>query len=263
MLADVFRKSLRDQRRAVLGWGIGIAATVLLMAALWPSVRDVFDPELLASYPESMRKLFDIEAIDTGAGFLNAEVFSIVLPALFITYGIGRGARLVAGEEQDGVLEMVVVSPVSRVRILLDKAAALATALLALGAVLFAATVLSSLAADMGIPATHAGIGALSMTLLGLYHAWLALAIGAATGRRGLAIAAAATVAGAGYVLHVVGALVEAVEPWRALSPFTQAIESGPLSGAVPWGFAWLALGAIVFVAAALPLFDRRDLATA
>lgn len=263
MLTDVFGKSLRDQRRGLVGWGAGTALIVVLMAALWPSVRDMFDRELLSAYPEAMQRLFNIESMLTGAGFLNAELFSIVLPAMFIIYGIGRGARMVAGEEQDGALEVVIVSPVSRVRILLDKAAALAAGMVALGVLLFGAVVLSSAVAGMGIPAAHAANGALAMVLLGVQHGWLALAVGAATGRRVLAIGVASTAAMMGYLLHVMGALVDAVEPWQPLSPFTQAIGAGPVSGSVPWGYAWLAIAAIVFLAAALPLFDRRDIATA
>jgi ABC-2 type transport system permease protein len=263
VFADVFRKTLRDQRRALAGWGSGIAVMVLAMAALWPSVRDMFDQDLLAAYPEPIQRLFDVEAMATGAGFLNAELFSILLPALFIAYGVGRGARLVAGEEQDGTLEVVLVSSITRARILLHKAAALAAGIVGLGVVLFASTVLSSLVMDMGIPAGHAAIGALAMVLIGIQHAWLALAVGAATGRRGLAITVAGTLAVMGYVLHVVGALVDAVEPWQPLSPFTHAIGPGPVSATVPAGFAWLALAAVVFIVAALPLFDRRDIATA
>jgi ABC-2 type transport system permease protein len=262
MLADVFRKTLRDQRRALLGWGIGLATMVLLMAALGPSVRDMMDSELLASYPEAMRRLFDIEAMGTGAGYLNAEIFSILAPALLMAYGISRGARLVAGEEQDGTLEMLLVTRTSRMRILLDKAAALAVGVMVLGVVLFGATMVSSVTMDMGIPATHAAIGSLAMVLIGIQHGWLALAIGAATGRRVLAVAAASTVAVMGYVLHVMGALVDAVASWQPLSPFTQAIDAGPVSGTVPLGFAWMAIAAIVFVAVALPLFRRRDIAT-
>lgn len=263
MFADVFRKTLRDQRRALVGWGAGIMLLVALMAAMWPWVDDMFDRDLLSAYPEPMQRLFDVEAMVTGAGFLNAELFSILLPGVFLAYGVARGARLVAGEEQDGTLEMLVVSPVSRAQILLHKAAALAVGLVALGVVLFAATALSSAVMDMGIPAAHAAVGALSMGLLGIQHGWLALAVGAATGRRGLAIAVAATVAVVGYVLHVLGSLVDAVTPWQPLSPFTQAIDAGPISGTLPTGFAWLALAAIVVVVAALPLFDRRDIATA
>jgi ABC-2 type transport system permease protein len=261
MLATVFGKAVRDQRRALVGFGIGTAAIVLLMAAIWPSAREMFEQELLAAFPEAMQRLFDIEAMATGAGFLNAELFSIILPALFIVYGIGRGARLVAGEEEDGTLEVVVVSPVSRVRILLDKAAGLAVGLVALGAVLFAATVLASVAVDMDIPAGHAAVGAVSMVLIGLAHGWLALAIGAATGRRALAIAVAGTVAVMAWVLHIIGALVDAVEPWQPLSPLTQAISQGPISGTLPLGFAWLVLSAAVFLTAAVALYPRRDIA--
>jgi ABC-2 type transport system permease protein len=263
VLTDVFRKTLRDQRRSVVGWGAATAVLVLLMAALWPSVRDMFDDDLLAGYPEAMQRLFDLEAMGTGAGFLNAELFSIILPGMFTAYGIGRGARLVAGEEDDGTLEVVLVGPVPRARILLHKAAGLAVGIAALGVVLFAAVVLASSVAGMGIPLTHAAIGATAMVLLGVQHAWLALAVGAGTGRRGLAIAVAGTAAVLAYVLHVIGALLDSVAPFQPLSPFTQAIGAGPISATLPLGFLWLPLVAAVFVAAAVPLFDRRDIATA
>ena len=115
----------------------------------------------------------------------------------------------------------------------------------------------------MGIPVAHAAVAALSMVLIGLQHGWLALAVGAATGHRVLAIAVAGTMAVLGWVLHVFGALVDAVEPWQPLSPFTQAIGEGPVGGHMPAGFAWLILAAVVFIAAALPWFARRDIATA
>jgi ABC-2 type transport system permease protein len=263
VLGDVFRKTLRDQRRALVGWGTGIVVTVALMAAIWPWVRDMFDEDLFADYPAAFQELFDIGAMGTGAGFLNAEIFSIILPGMFIVYGIGRGARIVAGEEQEGTLEVVIVSPVSRSRILLQKAIGLAAGIAVLGVLLFVGTALSSLVVGMGIPVVHAAVGSLAMVLIGIQHGSLALALGAATGRRGLAVAVAGTVAAAGYVLHVLGALVEAFERWQPLSPFTQAIEAGPLSGTVPSGFAWLTLAAAAFVAVALPLFDRRDIGVA
>ena len=197
MFANVFLKTLRDLRRGLLGWSIALVLLVAVMAALWPSIRDIPDlDELLASYPAVMRELFDVEAISTGAGFLNAELFSILLPALFIVFAVGRGAQLVAGEEEVGTLEVLLATPASRARVLLDKAAALALA---------------------------------------------------------------ATVAVVGYVLYVLGELVESVKPWQALSPFTHAVRSGPLGGGLQIDFLWMALAAVVFLAAAVPVFDRRD----
>ena len=51
---------------------------------------------LLGQYPEAFGELFDVEAITTGPGFLNAEMVSIIAPVLFLVYGIGRGARAMA-----------------------------------------------------------------------------------------------------------------------------------------------------------------------
>lgn len=263
MLTSVFLKTLRDLRRSTIGWAIGLAVLVAVMASIWPSMRDMPDLEdFLANYPEAMRELFNIEAITTGAGYLNAELFSILLPALFIVHGIGRGARLVAGEEEAGTLEALVVTPVTRLRLLLEKAAALGVAVVALGVALFLATWASGVAFDMQLPVGDIAVGSLAMVLLGLEHGWLALAVGAASGRRGLALGVASTVAVAGYVLYVLGLFVEAMEPWQPLSPFHQALDAGPLGGGgVPVVFAWMALAAVVFVGAAVPLFDRRDIA--
>lgn len=261
MLANVFLKTLRDLRRSIVGWSIGLVVLVVIMASIWPSIRDMPDLEqFLGNYPEAMRELFNIEAITTGAGYLNAELFSILLPALFIVYGIGRGARMVAGEEEAGTLDPLLATPVSRIRLLLDTAAALAVAILTLGLVLFLVTWASSATVGMGIGILELVTGTLAMVLLGLEHGWLALAVGAATGRRAMALGVASTVAVAGYVLYVMGLFVDSIAPWSPLSPFHQALDTGPLgTGGVPVAFAWMALAAVVFVAVAAPLFDRRD----
>jgi ABC-2 type transport system permease protein len=252
-----------DQRRALIWWSLGIVATMLLMALLWPSVREIFETGILSAYPEPIREVFGIEDMTTGTGFLNVEVFSIVLPIVFIVFAIGRGARLIAGEERDGVLEPILVTPASRTSIALGKALGLAVGIFVLGAALFGATLLASITVGMDISVTEAAIGALSMTLLGLYAGWLALGIGATTGSREQAIAGASIVLTAGYILHVVGALLEEVEPWRVISPFTQAIGAGPLNSVVPTSFLWLALTAIVFLALSIPAFRVRDIGSA
>jgi ABC-2 type transport system permease protein len=262
MLRNVYLKALRDQRRALLGWGVGITLLVLLEAALWPSIRDMPDlRQFLANYPKVIRELFNLEDFGTGAGFLNTELFSALLPMLFIVFAIGRGARSIAGEEEAGTLEVLLVTPVSTTRLVLQQAAALATATAGLGAVLYASTLLWSAVFGMGVgPADLAG-ATLSMVLLGLEFGWLALALGAMTGRRGLAVGASAAAAVGAYVLYVAGQLVGAVEPWQQLSPFHQALQGGPLGAGLPVAYAWMALAGVVFVAASMPVFGRRDVA--
>jgi beta-exotoxin I transport system permease protein len=261
MFRNVFLKSLRDQRRSLLGWSIGVVGLVLLMSAIWPTFRDMPDlRQFLDNYPKQFGKLFNIDAMLSGSGYLNAELFSIMLPVLFVIFGIGRGARMIAGEEEAGQLEVVLVTPVSPVRLLLQQAAALATAVGALGLTLFVALVAASGLFGMGVPVAQAAVAALSMALLGLEHGYLALAIGAVTGRRSVAIAVATVVGLLGYVLYIVGQLVEQFHGWQPVSPFYQAIHGGPIGGGVTLSFAWMLLATLVFVAVATPVFNRRDI---
>ena len=261
MLTNVFAKTLRDQRRAFFGWSVGVALLVLLESALWPTVRHMGNIEdFIANYPETLRELFKLDQFGSGAGFLNGELYSLMLPILFLVYGIGRGARSIAGEEEAGTLEVLLTTRVSPTSLVRDRAAALAVGVFGLGLVLFGVVAVCSPAFGLDVPLGEAAAGSLAMALLGLEFGWLALAVGAITGRHVVATAVAATAAVAAYVLYAAGGLVEAVEPWRAVSPFDQALAGGPLGGGVPWSFLWLPAAAVVFLAAALPVFERRDI---
>jgi len=115
---------------------------------------------------------------------------------------------------------------------------------------------------DIDVDPFELAVGSTAMVLLGVVHGLVALAVGAATGRRTRALVAAGTVGVAGYVLHVVGALVRGVEPWRPISPFTQAIVNGPGPADVPLAFLVL-LGTSVAVSGLGALrFARRDIGT-
>jgi len=264
MLATVYLKSLRDQRRALIGWSIGLVLLVLLESVMWPSMRDMPDlTSLLNSYPEPMQKLFNLEDFSSGRGFFNVELFSMVLPLLFIIFAVGRGARLIAGEEEAGTLDVLLVTPVSPARLVVAQAAALATALAGFGAVLWTAGMACSAAFGLGLGAVDLAQATLAMVLLGLEFGWLALAVGAVTGRRAYALAVPAVGAVAAYLLYVAGQLVDGVRSWQPLSPFQQALAGGPLGSGWRPEYLWMPLVTVLVVALAVPLFDRRDIAAA
>jgi ABC-2 type transport system permease protein len=261
VFATVFAKTLRDQRRGLVGWSIGTALTVFVMAAIWPSFSDVDLTSLMAQYPEAMQEIFDVGAMNTGSGYINAELFSLMLPAIFIIFAVARGARLVAGEEEDGTLDLLVTMPVGRRVILLQKSAALAVSLGALAASLFASTWLSSSIFGMGLSALDALNGTLAMFFLGLEFGFVALALSASTGHRALAVGVSAGLAGASYLLYLMAQLVDSLRPLRVLSPFYQAVSAGPVGPTLP-PIAWTMVAvALVALAASVPVFDRRDLA--
>ncbi len=261
MSVDVFMKTLRDQRRGLIGWGIGIAATVILMSAIWPSFSDVDFDAIMDQYPEALMEIFNVTDMSTAAGYLNAEIFSLMIPIIFIIYAIGRGARLIAFEEEEGTLEVLAAMPVPRNRVLIGKACGLAVAIGVLAVVLYASTWLSSLVFGLEVPATHILNATIAMYLLALEFGLIALAVSASTGRRALALGVASGLAGASYLLYIAGQLFDGLRPFLKASPFYQAISEGPLGPSLPPIVAVMPLVGLVVFALSVPIFDKRDLA--
>jgi len=259
---STYTRTLHGMRGGLVGWGIGVAATIGMMAAVWPSFADVDVAALLNQYPEALRQAFNVADMGTGSGFLNGELFSIILPAIFAIYGIGRGARTIAGEEQAGLLEIIATMPRSRTRLLLEKAAAMATGVAVLGVVLFASMVLGSALADMGIGAADAARASIAMTLLGIEFGAIAFAVGAVSGRRSLAVAVSGGLAVAAYLLYLAGQLLESVKPYLWLSPVHQAISGGPIGPTLPAITLALPAVTLITVACSVPVYERRDLTT-
>ncbi|WP_433663217.1 ABC transporter permease subunit [Nocardia sp. CA-128927] len=258
----MYTKSLRDQRRGLIGWSIGVVLIVLLESAIWPSFSDMSGmQDFLKNYPEAMRKLFNLDQFSTGTGFLNVELFTMMMPVLFLVFAIGRGARGIAGDEERGTLEVLLLNGVSPIRLALEQAAVVITSVAVLGLALFGSIVACSAIFGLGVPIAFAASGALSMTLLGMEFGLIAAAIGAATGKRALALAGASILAVTAYVLYVASQLVTAVRPWGPWSPFHQAVAHGPLGAGLPVSYLWLTLTGIGCALAALPIFDRRDIA--
>lgn len=263
-MTTVYAKALWDQRKALPVWGSALAIGILLESALWPSMRDM--PSLdayLDDFPAALKELFSIDQITTGQGFLNAELFSLMMPMLFLIFGITRGARMIAGEEEAGTLDLLLVTPLSTTKLLVHEALALATGVGVLGLTVWTSTVVGSAAFGLGISPGAAAAGALAATLLGIEFGTAALVVGALTGRKGLALGVPSALALAAYVLYVGGLFVDGLSSWRTWSPFEQALHTGPLAPTLPVSFAWLALVPLLLVAATLPTWGRRDIGAA
>ncbi len=257
----IVRKVLWDQRRSLLAWASAIAALVFLESAMWSSMDSMAGlDEYLADFPAGLRELFGLDEMATGRGFLNAELFTLMLPLLFLVYGVSRGARSLAGEEEAGTLDLLLVTPLSTTRLLVQEACGLVLGVLLLGLALVVSTVAGSLVFDLRISVGAALVGALAEVLLGMEFGCIALVAGALTGRRASAMEVAGGLAMAAYLLYVGGLFVGSLAGWRALSPFDHVLRSGPLSTDLPVSFAYPLLVALAVVLVGLPLWSRRDI---
>jgi ABC-2 type transport system permease protein len=266
MLRNIFLKTLRDTRRALVWWSLGLVGMAALMIAVYPTVRDNPDlNKMVKDYPEALKVFIafggDLDYV-SGAGYLGSELFSFMVPLLLLVAAIGAGARAIAGEEERGTLDLLLANPISRRRLVLDKLAALAIEVAILALVLWLSLLVGVEIVGMNVSASHLASATASAALLAFAFGAIALLVGAATGRRAVAIGVTAACAVAAYLVNSLAVLVDFLEPIRKASPFYHYVASDPLRHGLGIGNAGflivLALVAAILTALA---FDRRDLA--
>ncbi|MGI5287889.1 ABC transporter permease subunit [Nonomuraea polychroma] len=257
-------KSLRDYRRALIWWMIGISAFLTVYLSIYENVRQdpaTFNAQAMAKFPGPLRDLMGgLGDLSIGAGYLQSVVYQLFVPMLFIVCATLLANRAIAQPEETGTLELVVTLPVDRKRLVLQRFAALVVALLAVAVVTLAVVWAVGESVKIGVPFDRLLAAQTGVFLLGLFAGTVALTVGAATGRRVIASAMVGVWIVAGYMVVTVGRSVEAISWLKWISPFHYYAEGRPLYEGLPVGdYLVLAGATAMLVLTAVLAFDRRD----
>ena len=264
MGAEVLADTLRDRRRSLLWWALALVALVGLNIAFYPSIRDdTALSEYSKDLPEGLRALFAGGELDISspAGYLNSQIYALTAPLLMLVFSIGAGSGGIAGEEERGTLELPLAHPLRRRDYVIQRFLALLVLIAMLSLVLLATVALGSLVVDLeiGFDSLLAATG--SVALLAVFFGCLALAVGGLGPGRARATAVAAALATAAWIFDGLGQTVDALDGWRFLSPYYQALGENPLREGIPWdGWAALAGGTLLLLAVATAGLERRDI---
>ena len=269
MFRTVWSKTLREYRFAIPVWGIGLG---LLLYAEFASATTL-DPTSVSTVGQlaKMIRLFgDPLAFTSPAGYVTFRDFGIFLPILLSIWTLLAGARLVRGEEERGSLEVLLSTPHSRLRVLLEKIAALVTALVLIAFLIFAGGVAGEVSAHTAVDVTGMLLAVLNLGVLALLFSMLALFLSQVLGSRAAAAGWTGLFLALSYVLDGTGHIIEhaAWFQWlQRLSPFLYYHASKPLlpfytltHGFNPGACLLLLALSIAFAVASLPLFARRDI---
>ncbi len=239
-MSSLIRKTVRDNRRALIGWMVGLAAVMSMYLSFYGRYRDLQEAKA-ASIPEGLRKVIGFEDIISGVGYLQATVFGLIGPLLLIMSAAIFGTRGVAGPEEAGVLDLYLANPISRRRFVLGRFLALAGSVVAVAAVPWI-------------------VSLIGLLLLALCFGMVAFTTGAVTGRRGTVLAVTGGLAVGTYVLKALSAEVAGLGWVRWLSPFHYFSGSNPLRHGfdVPYLLVLAGVSAVL-LAVAVVVFDRRD----
>ena len=253
LLRNVFLKTLRDQRRGMVWWSVGLALYAGLMAAFYPSItnNDALQ-DYVESFPEDLLAVMGIQDVTdftTPAGYLNAEVFGIMAPILFLVFAVALGANTIGGEQEKGTMELLLSEPVARGKLVLEKFASMAAATTVLGLILWLALALGGAVVGMNVSLLRLAEATISVTLLGLSFGAVAFATGCVTGSRGVSVGVAASAAFVTYVLNVISRFVDFVGPGKWASPFFYYNDAAPILNGLNPAHAGFLLGLILVLA--------------
>ena len=265
MLDNLFWKTLRDQRWALLGWAVGLVLLALYLAYIYPFVNRAAEMmKVLETLPPVIKNLIGKnQFMATPEGFFNLQPFSILLPLLFIVFAISRGSDATAGEEERGTLDLLLANPLPRRRLVLEKSLAHGSALFALSAVFWLAMTGCTRLFGIALNAGRLAAVIFSCWLLGMFFYALALACGCWRGRKKFSLGVSGGLAMVTFLVNAYAPMAESLRPWRILSPFYYYNGNNVLSsGLIPAHALVLAGLAAFFFCAAILAFSRRNLAS-
>ncbi|HEY8953006.1 MAG TPA: ABC transporter permease subunit, partial [Candidatus Dormibacteraeota bacterium] len=131
-LRSVFLKTLRDYRISILGWGIGMGLVVISpMASVGTLVTTPQAREQLVSLAATFAWNADVVAVDTIGGYATYKIGIFIF--LIAVWPLLAASRMLRSEEDRGSLDVLLSLPRPRLRVALEKLAAMWTALLAMG----------------------------------------------------------------------------------------------------------------------------------
>ena len=259
---SVFLRTLRGYRTAVVAWGASMAVTVLYtMAAANQLIGTASGRASLTSIADSFSWNAAPVAVDTTAGYATFKIGTFMLCVAI--WPLLAGSRTLRGEEERGVLDVLLAVPHSRARIAIEKLAALWTALLGMGVlmglIIFAGS--RHLSPNFGLG--DAILFGLDVALVSAVFGGLALLISQFTLERREAAGWTAALLAAAVVLDMVHRVVSGTDWISRLSPVYYYNLSKPLVasyGTSAGGMLVLVALAVILGLAAIPLFARRDI---
>lgn len=131
----------RRRVKGALALSIGLSAFSALYAAFFPSFTNNLDlEEYIEALPPLFVEAFGLRAFNTIEGFLATELYQfawVILLGLYLAYS---AASLVAGDVEDGRIDLLLALPVSRGRIVGEKFLSLVPTVLILNVVVAAVT---------------------------------------------------------------------------------------------------------------------------
>lgn len=263
-MIPIIRWTLWQRRWSTLWWSIGGFALIFVNMIFYPSFRDQGE-ELQKSFenlPDAALQLMGGSTdFFSPIGYINSQVFFLMLPLILGILAIGLGSSLLAREEQDLTIEMLLARPVSRSTLIASKAIAGLIIITSVSLVTLATTVVIARAVDLAVPASQLIAATVLCWLLVISFGAVAFLFSAIGKARGASIGFATFFAFGGYIISSLSGTVNWLKSPGKLFPFHYYQPEAVLRETYNWSNSFVLLGIIAACAVLSWLvFRRRDI---
>ena len=263
-MIPVIRWTIWQRRLSTIWWSIGVFGFIFINMIFYPTFKDQ-----AAELQKSFESLSDTALQFFGGssdffspvGFLNSQIFFLMLPLLLGILAIGLGSSLIAREEQDQTLETLLARPISRSRLLLAKSLAGIIILTIVTLAGLLTTVIIAKIVDITVPVSYMIYATAACYLLVLSFGAIALLITTLGRARGASLGLTALIALGGYIISSLSGTVNWLKGVSRIFPFHYYHSEDILRGHFIWSDI-LVLAIVVLACGLLGWlsFRRRDI---
>lgn len=254
---------LREHRRGIIGWTLGIIALVCIQLGVYPTIRSSATDwsKLTDQFPDAIKKIFRMDDYASERGYLTTELLSFTLPFIVMGLGCTWGARLATEDEDMGTADIILSLPISRTRYITSRLISAFSVMVFSVSCFLITLLIGSRMLGLSIPISQYLSASFSLLSIGVLMMAIASAIGALSGKRTTALGVAMAIAIALFVLYSLGPLVKAIDKTTRFNPMQWTIGSRPLFVGTSLGYTACVMSLTVpFIVATYYFFRRRDI---
>lgn len=255
---------LRVRRWSIFWWSFGILFLIALTLSFYPSFKDQ-SAELQNAFtniPDSALALIS----DTGdffspVGYLSSQLFYAVLPIILAILCIALGSSLIAKEEKDGTIELLLSRPISRSTLLLSKLISGGTIIAIVGTVTIITILGLAKIVDIEVSFLYLLQTTIVCLLMAVSFGAIAFLISVTGRTRVLSVSIATLYALCGYIIGSLSGVAEWLKWPSKIFAFTYYQPAEILRGNYNWANLLVIVGIILScLILSWLVFNRRDL---
>ncbi len=263
-MKTIIKWTIWQRRWSTVWWSVGVSMFVFINMIFYPSFKNQAE-ELQKGFenlPDVAVQLFGGSTdFFSPVGFLNSQIFFLMLPLLLSILAISLGSSLLAKEEQDKTIDLLLSRPISRSRLLASK---MLSGIIILGIATttgLITIIITARIVELEVGPARIAIATLLCFLLALSLGAISYALTASGRSRTISLSVTSVIALGGYLVSSLAGTVSWLATPAKLFPFNYYQPESLLLGSFSWmNLSILASSIVLLGAVSVYAFKRRDI---